>query len=484
MGKTISTHNGSQAHRAHNIRDPKATGKQEHINPALSGNNETIVDISPQEAYTALFGGALEEYNLKQSKRPERQISDYLGHIRKDKKKHAVYEMIIQVGDRNDTGINPEETQTERRILKEFIAGWPERNQCLALIGAYIHADETDGTLHAHLDYIPVASGYKNGMRLQNGLVRALGAQGFEMKRVNGETAQIRWEKRENGVLEQICNKYGIEVEHPREGRKHEHTSTYKLGKAEEERKLTQLKTEIASRASERLKFARESVQMRNDLSNLDARQRGLKRKIEGVESEIEIKQAKSKKLEAEISEKERRYLSLGVNVSELEERAKRLEGRILTQNEVINIKTKGIFGKREIVEVGKSEFLSLQTTAMYANERENEAQKAKNERNEALKFARKAEETLKELKTRESRLISREKRLSEKEISLSQKENTLERRERAVKAGEKEIESAYTKRLEQFAAGVKYKDSRSVFDDFETEEAKRTRSYTYGISR
>lgn len=52
-----------------------------------------------------------------------------------------------------------------------------KRNPNLELIGAYIHSDEA--TIHAHLDYIPVATGYKKGLVIQNGLVKALDQQGF-----------------------------------------------------------------------------------------------------------------------------------------------------------------------------------------------------------------------------------------------------------------------------------------------------------------
>ena len=79
-----------------------------------------------------------------------------------------------------------------------------------------------------HLGYVPVASGYRNGMYKQNGLVKALGAMGFEKQGKN--TAQIQWEKRECEELERICNEYGISVEHPlEENRHHLHTGKTSL---------------------------------------------------------------------------------------------------------------------------------------------------------------------------------------------------------------------------------------------------------------
>lgn len=208
MAKTISTHNGSVAHRGHNVRDKWAINGQEHIDLSLSGNNLILCDEKPREAYKRLFGEALKNYNDKQD-RPERRIKDYYSHIEKDAKKHTVYEMIVQIGDRKDTGLD---APTERECLVQFYSEWRLRNPNLECIGAYLHADEKDGTIHMHIDYIPVAHGYKRGMEMQTGLVRALGEMGF--KKQGKETAQILWERRENAALENICREHGIEVKH------------------------------------------------------------------------------------------------------------------------------------------------------------------------------------------------------------------------------------------------------------------------------
>ena len=60
---------------------------------------------------------------------------------------------------------------------------------------------------------IPVATGYVNGMSTQSALVKAFGQQGFFKD--GKETAQIKWERRENAELERLCRQANIEVEHP-----------------------------------------------------------------------------------------------------------------------------------------------------------------------------------------------------------------------------------------------------------------------------
>ena len=214
---TISTHNGSAVRQAHNLRTKACVEKEAHIDP--NGVHETWKHESIVQAYHRIFDDAVADYNSRQP-RADRQIRNYLANIRKDEKKHDCYEMII--------GIYGDDCTTEQgyQIMREFTDGWQERNPNLELIGAYYHADE-EGKPHVHLDYIPVAHGYKNGMHTQNGLVKALGEMGFQ--KIGKATAQIRWEARENAHLDKLCQKYGIKVEHPRaQGVQHLHTEVYK----------------------------------------------------------------------------------------------------------------------------------------------------------------------------------------------------------------------------------------------------------------
>ena len=71
MTTTISTHNGSAAHRGHNIRDERAIKNQDHID--RSGGFEVWKDEKPKDAYNRLFGQAVKEYNDKQT-RSDRKI--------------------------------------------------------------------------------------------------------------------------------------------------------------------------------------------------------------------------------------------------------------------------------------------------------------------------------------------------------------------------------------------------------------------------
>ena len=239
MPKTICFHNGTVWSRGHNIRDERYVGKQEHIDKTLTEQNVTIRDVPVRQAYAEIFGKAVEEYNAKQ-KRSDRRIMDYYDKIKHDKRKHPVYECIVQIGDRFDTG---HIAKLEKQALQRFAEEWDKRNPNLRLIGAYIHCDESDGTVHMHVDYIPVAE-CTRGMKLQNSLDRALQQQGFLSTNIH-QTAQIAWQDSEREALCIICRDLGIDVQRNQgigQGRKSLTPQEYKRAK---EKQKTQIENEL-----------------------------------------------------------------------------------------------------------------------------------------------------------------------------------------------------------------------------------------------
>ena len=337
MGVTISTHNGSAVAREHNIRNPKVVSKEAHIKP--NGKFEIWHDEKPRDAYNRLFGQALEEYNNKQ-KRSDRKIRDYYNHICNDKMKHPVYEMIIAVGNRDNTV----DEETGYSVLRAFYDGWKQRNPNLELIGAYYHADE-DGVPHIHIDYVPVATGYVNGMTTQSALVKALGQQGFHKE--GKATAQIKWEKRENTTLEKLCNSFGIDVEHPLiEGRKHIETERYKfqaqvqadIQEMEQKRQKAQHQTDLAE---EQERIAKQKVQEEQD--NLDWQ----REQLENLNLEIE-------KLTRERDKRQKQ-------VDKLEKRLKNVKGEVLTAEQAKDTEIKNTLG---VAILPYKKAIDLKTTA------------------------------------------------------------------------------------------------------------------------
>ncbi len=243
---TISTHNGSQVARQHNLRNPKVIVKEDHIDP--NGHFEVWLDEDPKAAYERLFGEAVKTYNAKQT-RPERQITDYYKQICEDSKKKPVYELIIGIYGKKADGTPICSKNDGKRILRTFVEDWERRNPNLKLCGLYYHCDESVGVNgsqvgHVHIDYIPVGDGFSRGMATQSSLSRALEQQGFQSQGVNN-TAQMQWEARENQFLATLCGYAGYEVVRDKSGRKHLDTATYKKAKEleimkDEEAALTQ----------------------------------------------------------------------------------------------------------------------------------------------------------------------------------------------------------------------------------------------------
>lgn len=70
-----------------------------------------------------------------------------------------------------------------------------------------------EATPHLHLDYIPVATGYKTGLKKRNSLTKALQNMGFAKGRGKKDNETIDWQKREREYLTGLCLERGIEIE-------------------------------------------------------------------------------------------------------------------------------------------------------------------------------------------------------------------------------------------------------------------------------
>ena len=248
---TISTHNGSQVARQHNLRNPKVIVKEDHIDP--DGHFEVWLDEEPKAAYERLFGEAVRAYNERQT-REDRKITNYYGQICQDKKKHPVYELIIGIYGKKADGTPICSKNDGKRILRAFVEDWERRNPHLKVIGAYYHCDESVGVNgsqvgHVHIDYIPVGDGFSRGLAIQSSLTRALEQQGF-ISQGTTNTAQMQWEARENQFLATLCASAGFEVARGKGGKEHLDTATYK--KVKELQELEERQATISQEIAEK----------------------------------------------------------------------------------------------------------------------------------------------------------------------------------------------------------------------------------------
>lgn len=229
MSYTVSFHHGDTVCREHNTRNQAYVSSQKHID--TEGNFEVWKDVSISLAYQEIFGSAVDEYNQKQ-KRNDRKIRSYLDSVRKDSRKKECYEIIFQVG-------NHEQNLGEKskEILQKFYADFQQRNPQLKVIGAYYHADEFGKCPHVHLDYIPVATGLKKGLSVQNSLTKALEMQGFKTRNEGGKfiTAEMQWQNRERSELKKLCENYNLKIAQP-EKKPEEYISSQAMQSIRDER--------------------------------------------------------------------------------------------------------------------------------------------------------------------------------------------------------------------------------------------------------
>lgn len=212
MGKTISFVKGKGS-ISHNNRDFIA----ENVDRDRMTWNEYYVQQPIREAYQQIFGSAIAEYNAKQ-KRKDRQVTDYLTDIKNSgNKEKQFYEIVVQIGRMEDTGVLDsngelsEAAKGAKEILDEYARSFQERNPNLYLFNAVLHMDEA--TPHLHLDYIPVAHGYKTKMHTRNSLTKALQEMGIEPAVSKNDTETMHWQQREREYLMEMCRERGLEVE-------------------------------------------------------------------------------------------------------------------------------------------------------------------------------------------------------------------------------------------------------------------------------
>ncbi len=210
--KTISFPKG-KGHLTHNNREFICN----NVVPERTAWNRIYIQEPLKDAYEKCFGQALRDYNAAQ-KRKDRQKNDYLKEIENSgNKEKAFYENIVQIGKKTDTpvtdenGVLTEEAKAAIEVLDRYAKTFQERNPNLYLFNCVMHLDEA--TPHLHIDYIPVAHGYKNGMKTRNSLTKAFQQMGFAKAVSRKQNETVAWQEREREYLTELCREQGIEIE-------------------------------------------------------------------------------------------------------------------------------------------------------------------------------------------------------------------------------------------------------------------------------
>ncbi len=127
-------------------------------------------------------------------------------------KQKSFYEDVVQIGDKDNTGVGSADAEIATACLTEYVQGFQERNPNFYVFNAVMHLDEA--TPHLHIDYIPVGH-YTNGVDTRNGIAQALKEMGYG----TGRDAIARWREAECKLLTEICNRHGIQIAAPERSR-------------------------------------------------------------------------------------------------------------------------------------------------------------------------------------------------------------------------------------------------------------------------
>lgn len=225
MKRTISAMSGDGV-VAHNRR----TYIAENVDQTRTHLNIEYCYTPIEQAYHELFDEAQAEYNAKQ-KRKDRRIENYYEKICNGDQEKPFYEVIFQVGNKDDMGAASENGALAKEILDKFYHSFLERNPQLHVYSAHLHMDEA--TPHLHIDFIPFTTGSKRG------LSTCITETGTCRSGIIGEgrslTERDLWVQKEKESLAEIMLEHGIEWEQKGEHKEHLSVLEFKREKRKEE---------------------------------------------------------------------------------------------------------------------------------------------------------------------------------------------------------------------------------------------------------
>ena len=93
------------------------------------------------------------------------------------------------------------------KVLEKYAKTFQERNPNLYLFNCEMHLDEA--IPHLHIDYIPVAHGYKKGIETRNSLTKAFQEMGFTKAVSRKQNKTVAWQERKRAYLTELCKEKG-----------------------------------------------------------------------------------------------------------------------------------------------------------------------------------------------------------------------------------------------------------------------------------
>ena len=242
-----------------------------------------------------------------------------------------------------------EEAEKAAKVLEKYAQTFQERNPNLYLFNCVLHMDEA--TPHLHMDYIPVANGYKSGMETRNSLTKALQQMGFDKAKSRNENETVAWQKREREYLTELCWEQGIEIDVLGISRDNLTLPEYKVTM----RKVESLEEQADKIKENNMEQSHENIQLKVEARKLNADVEQLEERTVELARQIELLETKEK-------EQQERIDKYGVRADGIDKISKEVSA------EVKNVKAaatpiKSIFGGEEYVKVKKSEWSRIVAT-------------------------------------------------------------------------------------------------------------------------
>lgn len=277
-----------------------------NVDKERSRDNVEFCHSDIKEVYHTLFDEALERYNTKQ-KRSDRKIDDYYEKIRRGKQEKLFYEVIFQIGNKDDMNVQSQEGQLAKDILCEFMEQFQKRNPNLHVFSSHLHMDEQ--TPHIHIDFVPFIRNSKRGLDMRVSLKGALAEQGFKGG-TRGMTEWNQWIESEKQELSKVMGRHGIQWKQL--GTHNKHLSVLDFEKQERQKEVVALeqtifgsKEELSSILHQQIaaeqkteQIRKEGETIRQEVSELSATNLLLKEQTETLTEDKEKLLSENKKLE------------------------------------------------------------------------------------------------------------------------------------------------------------------------------------------
>ncbi len=216
-----------------------------------------------KKIYHELFDDALERYNAKQ-KRSDRKIDNYYEKIRQSKQEKLFHEVILQIGNKDDTNVKSEEGQLAKNILIEFMEDFQKRNPNLYVFSAHLHMDEE--TPHVHIDFVPFIRNSNRGLDTRVSLKGALAEQGFKGG-TRSATEWNQWIESEKQELSKVAERYGVRWKQL--GTHNKHLSVLDFEKQERAKEVEQLEKAVSSNKAELSHIIYQQVLAENEMEKI-----------------------------------------------------------------------------------------------------------------------------------------------------------------------------------------------------------------------